>query len=116
MGHEVHKGDIMSLNKLVYTVLGAMTLCLGLTVNAEEPAEEPQVGQLSQGDAVSINPADKEVVNEFRINGQLYMICINPKKGSNYCLVDADGDGNLETRKNDLTPDFLIPSWVLMRW
>jgi hypothetical protein len=77
---------------------------------------EPKPEASGPDDTVTIKPSVKEVVNEFRVNGQLYMICVNPTKGSTYCLVDADGDGNLETRKNDLSPDFLIPAWVLKRW
>lgn len=107
----------MLLKIIQRLVIAASAVCLVEAMAAEQaPAEEPKAAQLPPGADVSIEPAEKEVINEFRINGQLYMICINPKKGSTYCLVDADGDGNLETRKNDLTPDFLIPSWVLMRW
>jgi hypothetical protein len=106
----------MSLKTISYLLSGSLALCLLAPLNAEELAEESDADHPPQGGKVTIEPAKKEVINEFRINGQLYMICINPQKGSTYCLVDADGDGNLETRKNDLTPDFLIPSWVLMRW
>lgn len=104
--------------KSIQSMLLAATL-MGVAVGVvaeEASSEEPRAAQLPGSDEVSIEPAKKELINEFRINGQLYMICVNPKKGSTYCLVDADGDGSLETRKNDLTPDFLIPSWVLMRW
>ena len=72
--------------------------------------EEPSSGQ------VTIKGDDDDAISEFRINGQLYMIRITPKKGLPYYLVDGDGDGNLETRWNDLAPDLLIPSWVLLRW
>jgi len=72
--------------------------------------EPPPSGQ------VTIKGDKNEAISEFRINGQLYMIRITPKKGLPYYLVDGDGDGNLETRWNDLAPDLLIPSWVLLRW
>ena len=44
------------------------------------------------------------------------MIKVNPAKGVSYYLVDTDGDGNLETRYNDLQSGMLIPAWVLLRW
>ena len=44
------------------------------------------------------------------------MIKVTPKKGLPYFLIDSDGDGNLETRHNDLDPGIAIPSWVLLRW
>ncbi len=79
----------------------------------EQRAEEDE--QSSTGQVIIKGDKD-EVISEFRINGQLYMIRITPKKGLPYYLVDGDGDGNLETRWNDLAPDLLIPSWVLLRW
>ena len=96
------------------TVLLASLLWLPLAAAQEEGEPRPETGNADS--EVTIKPSEKEVVNEFRVNGQLYMICVNPTKGRTYCLVDADGDGNLETRKNDLSPDFLIPAWVLKRW
>ena len=33
------------------------------------------------------------------------MIKVNPARGTPYYLVDTDGDGNLETRFNDLRGD-----------
>ncbi|MDH5230511.1 MAG: DUF2782 domain-containing protein [Gammaproteobacteria bacterium] len=55
-------------------------------------------------------------IEEFRANGRVYMIKIYPKKGKPYFLVDTDGDGDLETRKNPLDANLLIPSWVLFSW
>ena len=79
----------------------------------EQPAIEDEISSSGQ---VTIKGDDDEVISEFRINGQLYMIRITPNKGVPYYLVDADGDGDLETRGNELAPDLLIPSWVLLRW
>lgn len=56
------------------------------------------------------------VIEEYRAGGVLYMIKVNPTKGSSYYLVDTDGDGNLETRYSDLQGGMLIPAWVLLRW
>jgi hypothetical protein len=82
---------------------------------AQDAPDDLSDEQQSSGE-VTIKGDENEVISEFRINGLLYMIRITPKKGKPYYLVDADGDGNLETRWNDLTPDLLIPSWVLLRW
>lgn len=97
-------------------------LCLWLIVLpgfAQENLDQEQTIEEEQQSAgkVTINGGGKgDVINEFRINGQLYMVRITPKKGVPYYLVDADGDGNLETRWNELAPDLLIPAWVLLRW
>lgn len=78
--------------------------------NAKDDEEE------DSSDKVRIKGGGDEVISEFRINGQLYMIRVTPKKGVPYYLVDSDGDGKLETRWNELAPKLLIPSWVLLRW
>lgn len=89
-----------------------------LPVMAEKNAENGEPGQEEQSPSgkVTIRGAETDVINEFRINGQLYMIRITPSKGAPYYLVDSDGDGDLETRWNELAPELLIPSWVLLRW
>jgi len=65
---------------------------------------------------VTIEGPDSGIVQELRVNGQLYAIRITPKKGYPYYLVDSDGDGSLETRNNDLGEKLLIPTWVLKSW
>ena len=99
----------ISLFLLILGMLAALPFAI-----AEEapPAEATDSG----GEAVTIKPPAQETISEFRINGQLYMIRITPTKGAPYYLVDSDGDGNLETRWNNLAPNILIPSWVLIRW
>lgn len=80
-------------------------------VLSEESASESEpTGEIviqSQGDGI---------VEEKRVNGRLYAIRVTPKKGAPYYLVDSDGDGNLETRKNDTDSDLLIPAWVIKEW
>lgn len=68
----------------------------------------PEVTIRQQGEQGSIE--------EYRAGGVLYMIKIVPTKGIPYYLVDTDGDGNLETRYNELQDGMLIPAWVLLRW
>ncbi len=65
---------------------------------------------------ITISERGETTIEEYRINGQLYMIKIIPKKGVPYYLVDSNGDGALSSRFNDLAPGFLIPSWVILRW
>jgi len=55
------------------------------------------------------------VVEEYRINGHLRYVKITPSKGVPYYMVDADGDGILETRENDLDNP-AINRWILLKW
>ena len=96
------------MNKLLLTlIIGFSTL---VTTNAV--AEEDQ----TSGPDIRIMTDKHQTIEEYRSNGRLYMIKITPKKGRPYYLVDADGDGDMETRKNDLSPNLMIPSWVLFSW
>jgi len=79
-----------------------------LPAQAEEPPEP-------SGEVTIKSPGDS-IVEEKRVNGKLYAIRITPKKGAPYYLVDSDGDGDLETRKNDTDSDLLIPAWVIKQW
>lgn len=96
---------------------GLFALCLWplATVAAEEDRRAADLEGESQP-PISIHAPAESTIEEYRVNGKLYMIRITPKKGAPYYLVDADGDGNLETRRNELAPDFLIPSWVIFKW
>ncbi len=58
----------------------------------------------------------QETVEEYRVGGLLYMIKVTPKQGAAYYLIDTDGDGNLETQRNDLEPRMAIPGWIILRW
>jgi len=91
-------------------IIAIFILALALPVFAESESTEdlgPDV-QILQGKSANIE--------EFRSNGKVYMIKVKPKKGPAYYLVDADGDGDFDTRRNDLQPNLLIPSWVLFTW
>ncbi len=57
-----------------------------------------------------------ETISEYRINGQVYLIKVKPAKGPAYYLIDTDGDGDLETRQDELDPVQLVPAWVILRW
>jgi hypothetical protein len=65
---------------------------------------------------VTIIQKEESMVEEYRVNGNLYMIKITPSVGASYYLIDRDGDGNMEFRTNTLGGDVMVPQWVLFRW
>ena len=84
----------------------------------EPPPPPPQVqsGEVLEPD-VTIIHGERQTVAEYRLNGRLFMVKITPHRGfPPYYLMDADGDGRLETRREELDPGFLVPQWVLFRW
>ncbi len=65
---------------------------------------------------VRIIKRDDAEVKEYRMNGELYMIKITPVVGPSYYLIDTTGDGQLNARRNELDPAFVVPSWMIFRW
>ena len=65
---------------------------------------------------VKITKRGGDIIYEYRINNQLYMVKIVPRIGYPYYLVDQDGDGSLEARYSNLEPNLLVPRWIIYRW
>lgn len=65
---------------------------------------------------VTIIQREDRVIEEYRINGNLYMIKIIPSAGPPYYLIDRDGDGRMESRRDGIYEDIAVPQWVLFTW
>ncbi len=65
---------------------------------------------------VQVKEHDNRTVEEYRINGNLYMIKIKPKFGPAYYLVDDTGTGELDLRRTASGRDIVIPRWTLITW
>lgn len=72
-----------------------------------QPVEEPRV---------TIIKREGQTIEEYRVKGQLYMVKITPRKGFTYYLIDTDGDGQLDTRQNELDEGIQVPQWILFKW
>jgi len=101
----------MRFSKLTFPFSTCLLIAPLLFFTGIALAEEPE----SSGE-VTIQDTKTDIIEELRVNGQLYAIRVSPKHGAPYYLVDSDGDGNLETRKNDTDPALLIPAWVIKKW
>lgn len=84
------------------------------------PVDRPNQEENGEGQQmepeVTIIRKEEKTVEEYRVHGQFYMAKITPSIGKPYYLIDADGDGSLETKRFDLDADFAIPSWVILTW
>jgi len=62
---------------------------------------------------ITIETRGTEIHEEYRLNGQLYMVKVTPAKGPPYYLIyDERG----KARRSDLQPDVVVPSWVIKRF
>jgi hypothetical protein len=108
------------LNKIA--IVGALGVLITVAVWAnEELIEQPPAlpDRMESGDSIEpdINIIQQEdrTIEEYRVNGQLYMIKVIPVVGPAYFLMDTDGDGHLETTRNELdSPP--VPNWILLEW
>jgi Protein of unknown function (DUF2782) len=64
---------------------------------------------------VTIVESDKGTAYEYRVNGLLYMVKVQPVVGPPYYLLDLDGDGQLDVRQ-DQPWNNSIPQWILFSW
>lgn len=82
-----------------------------------EPPELPD--PLESGEniepVVTIIRKDDATIEEYRINGNLYMVKVTPVVGPSYYLIDNNGDGQLNARRHELD-NVVVPTWVLLRW
>jgi hypothetical protein len=69
-----------------------------------DAALEPQVTIIQKGDT-------KE--EQYRVNGQLYMIKVTPPHGGTpYYLIDSRGDGTW-SRQESMDSGIRVPMWVI---
>jgi len=64
---------------------------------------------------ISIVKKGEDTVEEYRINGELYMMKVTPSHGVPYYLMKEDQDGGW-SRSEGPTPPLVIPKWVLFRF
>ncbi len=83
--------------------------------NPPEPPERVRSGEVLEPD-VRIIAGKQRTITEYRVNGVLRAVKVAPKNAPEYYLVDADGDGELESRRGELDADFWIAQWVLYSW
>jgi hypothetical protein len=62
--------------------------------------------------AVTIIKRGEDQVEEYRVNGKLYMQKVTPAHGVPYYLIDERGDGSW-ARRDSLDTGLRVPMWVI---
>ena len=112
---------------MFYKIISLPIVCVAVlfmsaTVLAEPDLTKPPTlpEQLQDGETIepeiNIIHKDDRMIEEYRVNGQLYMIKVTPVVGPSYYLMDTDGDGAFETTSNELDSGMLVPNWVILEW
>ena len=105
-----------------FVIVSSVALLMSANVLAEPDYLKPPVIPEPLRDGQSIEPniniiqKQDRTIQEYRMNGKLYMIKVVPTIGRPYFLMDTDGDGSLDTTQHELDSGLLIPSWILLEW
>jgi len=83
---------------------------------APDPGPPPEISDdQSLEQQVTIVKHDTNTVEEYRVNGRLYMMKVTPKGGVPYYLIDETGDGTL-IQHDSLDTGIRPPMWVVFSW
>ncbi len=77
---------------------------------------DPALIEESLEPEITIQQFDNREVQEYSVNDRVYMIKITPKVGFPYYLVDPDGTGEMEYKRDTLGLEINPPQWTLFRW
>lgn len=89
------------------------TLLLALTLGAcATMGDDPTAGL--QGADVTTRIVDGDRIDEYRVQGQLQVVKVTPKRGAPYYLVDRNGDGRLDSSKGEGPVSPVM--WKLFEW
>ncbi len=83
--------------------------------SAPELPAPVQSGEEMEPD-ITIVRKGKDTIQEYRRNGRLYMVKVQPDAGPPYYLLDTNGDGRMDVKKNDLDKTSNIHQWLLFEW
>lgn len=116
---------------VVASVFGWMLLAGSLAAQDSDLEKPPPIPPADATDApippkvqdeqieptVTIREEEERTIEEYRYNGQIYMVKITPKVGLPYYYIDSDGDGKLEL---DVDKQALNPVqpvyWKIKEW
>lgn len=85
----------------------ARTIGGGESVQFQENAQTrpgelpPKVGGEQPPADVNIRRKGDQTLEEYSVNGRVYMVRVVPDKGIPYYILDADGDGRMESRLSE---------------
>jgi hypothetical protein len=110
----------MENSRKLLVCLACLLWPLAASATDEQPlAAPPLPPPLQPGEPlepeVTIRETPRETVYEYRRNGQLILVRVQPRVGPPYHFVDIDGDGALEYRPGEPVAHG-INQWLLFQW
>jgi hypothetical protein len=85
--------------------------------DAQEMPIPPKVQDEQFEPTVTIREEEDRLIEEYRMNGQVYMVKITPRVGLPYYYIDTDGDGRLELDVDQQALNPVQPVyWKIKEW
>jgi uncharacterized protein DUF2782 len=116
------------LTSIPFRRLLPLLLCIALPLWAQDkpppglqPVPEPPPPPAgAEPDAslvpeITITKRGGDRVEEYRMNGKLYMMKVTPPNGKSYYLIARTGAGAM-TRADVIEPGLSVPLWVIKRF
>jgi hypothetical protein len=116
---------IQAIKHVVAIAASAISLVASMAYAAEPPKDlqpledipPPAMSKEGEGldePEVTIIKRGEDTVEEYRINGQLYMMKVTPKSGKAYYLHKEDQDGGWIN--DGPNKPLIIPKWTIFRF
>ena len=77
----------------------------------------PKIQEQQVDPTVRIIDEEDRMIEEYSVNGKVYMVKVTPKKGPPYYYIDTDGDGRLELDPDQRALNPVQPVyWKIVEW
>ena len=85
--------------------------------DAEDVPIPPKIQDEQIEPTVTIREEEERLIEEYRMNGQVYMVKVTPKGRLPYYYIDTDGDGKLELDPDQQALNPVQPvHWKVKEW
>lgn len=115
----MHRLQLLSCVMCIFLTAG-----LAINASAAEPQRElleevpppPKVieGEPMQEPQITIRKKGTETIEEYRINGELYMMKVTPQGGKPYYMHKNEANGGWVN--DGPNPPLSVPHWILFRF
>ena len=89
-------------------LLGGLFLAGCATMDSGDPTAN------LEGADITTRMVDGDRVDEYRVQGQLHVVKVTPRRGAPYYLVDRNGDGRLDSSEGEGPVSPVM--WKLFEW
>jgi len=85
--------------------------------DTEDVPIPPKIQEEQIVPTVTIREEDDRMIEEYRLDGQVYMVKVTPKVGIPYYYIDTNGDGRLELDMDQRALNPVQPVyWKVKEW